>query len=67
MSDITISEAERVVISGLAEGKSYKQIAHDLGTTYFSVQRRSMDAMERLGLRTAAGLVALALRKGWIE
>lgn len=55
------------VIELLSHGKKIKQIAYILGITFHTTKRHMSDAFERTGAVNSSQLVAMALRKGWIE
>jgi DNA-binding NarL/FixJ family response regulator len=55
---------EREVLALLATGHAMKVIAHRLGITYRTVAFHKYKMMQRLGIRTNAGLTTYALRSG---
>lgn len=55
------------VIQHLAEGKPAKQIAADIGVTKWAIDRFVASAMNKTGIRSSAGLVGFAFRKGLIQ
>jgi DNA-binding NarL/FixJ family response regulator len=55
---------EREVLQLLATGHAMKVIAHRLGITYRTVAFHKYKMMQRLGIRTNAGLTTYALRSG---
>jgi DNA-binding NarL/FixJ family response regulator len=57
---------EREVLQLLATGHAMKVIAHRLGITYRTVAFHKYKMMQRLGIRTNAGLTTYALRSGAI-
>ena len=57
---------EREVLALLATGHAMKVIAHRLGITYRTVAFHKYKMMQRLGIRTNAGLTTYALRSGAI-
>jgi DNA-binding CsgD family transcriptional regulator len=58
---------EYEVLALLAVGHPMKQIAYRLGITYRTVTFHKYRMMERLGIRTNAGLVHYAIRNGVLE
>jgi DNA-binding NarL/FixJ family response regulator len=62
--ELTIRERE--VLQLLATGHAMKVIAHRLGITYRTVAFHKYKMMQRLGIRTNAGLTTYALRSGAI-
>ncbi|MEK7867186.1 MAG: response regulator transcription factor, partial [Planctomycetota bacterium] len=59
-----ITERQREILKLLAEGKSTKQIAVDLGLSIKTVETHRMRLMDRLGIHDVPGLVRYALRTG---
>lgn len=57
---------QREVLRLVAEGKSSKQIAAQLGVTTKTVEAHRAAIMERLGIRDLAGLVRFAVRAGLV-
>lgn len=57
--------AETVVY--LSDGSSAKEVARKMGITPGTVRNYIHEAKLIAGTRTTTGLVAKALRKGWIE
>lgn len=55
------------VIEQLATGAPAKLIATRLDTSIGSVQMHVQHALEKVKAGNAAGLVALAIREGWME
>jgi DNA-binding NarL/FixJ family response regulator len=61
-----LTTREREVLQLLATGHAMKVIAHRLGITYRTVAFHKYKMMQRLGIRTNAGLTTYALRSGTI-
>jgi DNA-binding NarL/FixJ family response regulator len=59
-----LTAREREVLELLASGVAMKVIAHRLGITYRTVAFHKYKMMQRLGIRTNAGLTTYALRSG---
>lgn len=59
-----LTTREREVLALLASGVPMKVIAHRLGITYRTVAFHKYKMMQRLGIRTNAGLTTYALRTG---
>jgi DNA-binding NarL/FixJ family response regulator len=59
-----LTAREREVLGLLASGVAMKVIAHRLGITYRTVAFHKYKMMQRLGIRTNAGLTTYALRSG---
>jgi two-component system response regulator DesR len=55
------------VIALAADGLTMDQIGSRLYLSVDTVRTHSKDAMRRSGLHSTTGLVALALRQGWIR
>lgn len=64
---IGLSRRQLKVIDELSAGKPAKVVAEDLRLTINMVNNDIQRAIETLHAGNAAGLVATALRKGWIE
>ena len=61
-----LTPRQREVLKGIAEGRSTKQIAADLGLSVKTVETHRAQIMERLGIRDVAGLVRYAMRTGLV-
>lgn len=61
-----LSERELEVIRGLADGKVYKQIAHDLGVSASTVRTHVHNAYAKLGVVDRVQAVLMATKQGWI-
>lgn len=61
-----LTTREREVLALLATGHAMKVIAYRLGITYRTVAFHKYKMMQRLGIRTNAGLTTYALRSGAI-
>ena len=62
-----LSEEELAVAKLVAEGQTNDEIANALGAPLPVVAKRRSAAMQKLGLRTRAELVQLALRRRWLS
>jgi DNA-binding NarL/FixJ family response regulator len=65
--DVTLSPREQDVLQAIADGKSTKQAAKDLGITESTVKTYLRQLFEKLGATHRAHAVALALRLRIIE
>ena len=63
----TLSPRQREVLRLIAEGRTTKQIAHELGISVKTVETHRAQLMERLGIRDVAGLVRYAILVGLID
>ena len=57
---------ERQVLVGVAQGRTNREIATDLGISHRTVETHRESLMRKLGIRTVAGLTRLALEAGLI-
>lgn len=62
-----LSAREREVLQLIAEGRSTKEIAADLGVSIKTVETFRQNLMRKLGLTSVAGLTKFALREGLTE
>lgn len=62
-----LSERERQVLQLLAEGRSTKEIASDLGVSVKTIETHRKKIMEKVDLHSVAELTRYALREGLIE
>ena len=62
-----LTPRQREILQGIAEGRSTKEIAHDLGISAKTVETHRAQLMERLEIRDVAGLVRYAIRCGLIS
>jgi DNA-binding CsgD family transcriptional regulator len=62
-----LSHRERAILSELAQGHATEQIAHELFLSPHTVRSHVKAAMRKLGARTRAHAVAIALTAGAIE
>jgi DNA-binding NarL/FixJ family response regulator len=60
--DDPLTPRQREVLKRVAEGRSTKEIAFDLGLSVKTVETHRAQIMERLGIRDVAGLVRYAMR-----
>jgi DNA-binding NarL/FixJ family response regulator len=59
-----LSDRERAVIRMLADGKSSREIAKEMGLTVSTVDVHRHNVMKKLGLASAAGIVKFAIKNG---
>lgn len=62
-----LTPRQREVLRHMAEGRSTKGIAFDLGLSPKTVESHRAQLMERLGIRNVAGLVRYAIRHGLVS
>ncbi len=62
-----LSAREREVLQLIAEGRSTKEIAADLGVSVKTVETFRQNVMRKLGVSSVAGLTKFALREGLTE
>ncbi len=62
----SLTPRQREILQLIANGRSTKQIAHQLGLSVKTVETHRAQLMERLGLRDVASLVRLAIRAGLV-
>lgn len=55
------------VVVLLAQGLTAKRIARKLGISPYTIRTYIQDAREEVGAKTAAELVATAIRRGYIQ
>lgn len=63
----TLSERERQVLVRLAAGQAHKEIAHELGISVRTVEVHRSRMLRRLGVRTVAEAIKLAVLAGLKE
>ena len=61
---VVLTEREREVLQRIAEGRSTKEIADDLGVSVKTVETHRRNIMEKLDLRSVAALTKDAIREG---
>jgi DNA-binding NarL/FixJ family response regulator len=66
LADDGLTPRQRQVIQLIAEGFNTKEIAHRLGLSSKTVEGHRVQAMERLGIDSVAGLTRYAIRTGLI-
>jgi DNA-binding NarL/FixJ family response regulator len=64
---VRLTERERSVLTRIAQGCTYKEIAEELGISDKTVATYRERAAEKLGLKTRAELVRYALQHGLLE
>jgi two-component system response regulator NreC len=62
-----LTTREREIVQLLAEGKSNKEVASKLGIGLRTVETHRASALLKLGVRSLAGLVRYAVRKGMVK
>lgn len=65
-SDV-LTPRQREILQLIAEGKSTKEIAFDLGLSVKTVETHRAQLMDRLGIHDVAGLVRYAIRAGLVS
>lgn len=60
-------ESELKLLEELATGTMVKQAAHVLGRSEWTINRQISDMKRVSGKQTTAGIVAMAIRQGWIQ
>jgi DNA-binding NarL/FixJ family response regulator len=61
-----LTARERQVLIGVAQGRTNREIALELGISHRTVETHRESLMRKLGVRTVAGLTRLALEAGLI-
>jgi DNA-binding NarL/FixJ family response regulator len=61
-----LTPRQREVLKRIAEGRTTKEIAFDLGLSVKTVETHRAQVMDRLGIRDVAGLVRYAMRTGLV-
>jgi DNA-binding NarL/FixJ family response regulator len=61
-----LSGRERQVLVGVAQGRTNREIALELGISHRTVETHRESLMRKLGIRTVAGLTRVALEAGLI-
>lgn len=61
-----LTARERQVLIGVAEGRTNREIALELGISHRTVETHRESLMKKLGIRTVAGLTRAALEAGLI-
>lgn len=67
MSDCPLNSDQLEIIKWLADGKLHEEVAALVGVSRTIVWRRMGIAKDLSGAATTASLVAMSIRKGWIE
>jgi DNA-binding NarL/FixJ family response regulator len=62
-----LTSRQREILQLLAEGKSTKEAAYDLGISVKTVQSHRLQLMERLNIHDVPGLVRYAVRSGLVS
>lgn len=62
-----LSARERQVLQLVGEGKSTKQVAHQLGISFKTAESHRAKLMRKLDIHETAGLVRYAIRRGLIQ
>jgi DNA-binding NarL/FixJ family response regulator len=65
--DALLSKREREVLQLLAEGRSTKDIAHDLNVSVKTVETHRSQIMIKLDIHSIAGLTKFAVREGLVR
>jgi DNA-binding NarL/FixJ family response regulator len=61
---VVLTDREREALQFLAEGKSTKEIADELGVSVKTVETHRRNIMEKLNLHSVAELTKYAIREG---
>lgn len=67
MTECPLTETQIEIVKLLADGKTYTDIEQFLGIKRGAIYRRMDRAFIRTGTLNVQGIVALALRRGWIK
>lgn len=67
MSICPLSERQLEAVRKASEGKITKTIAHEMGTSLNVIGQYLHISRLKAGTETTTGLVAKAIREGWIE
>jgi DNA-binding NarL/FixJ family response regulator len=62
-----LSPRQREILQLIAEGRTSKEIAHDLKLSLKTVESHRSELMDRLGIHGVAGLVRYAIRAGIVQ
>jgi DNA-binding NarL/FixJ family response regulator len=62
-----LTPRQREILQMIAQGRSTKEIAYDLGLSAKTVETHRAQLMERLGIHDVAGLVRFAIRIGLVR
>jgi DNA-binding NarL/FixJ family response regulator len=66
-TNLSLSDRERDVLIALARGRTYKDIAEELGVGVRTIETYRRRVVEKLGLRTRADFLRYALELGWVD
>ena len=66
-ADRPLSKRERQVLCSVAEGLPNRRIAETLGLSVRTVEAYRANLMEKLGIKTVAGLTRYAIARGVIK
>ncbi len=55
------------MLTGIASGKSSKEVAEELGLSVFTVENHRRRIMDRTGVRSIAGLTLLAVEMSLVK
>jgi DNA-binding CsgD family transcriptional regulator len=62
-----LSDREEEVLRWIARGFTNREIAAQLDVSVKTVETHKARAMEKLGVHSRAGIVAYAIRSGWMS
>lgn len=62
-----LTERQRSVVQGLADGKTVKEIAIALGLSHHTINLHVVNAKKKANVNKETALVAVAIRKGWVQ
>lgn len=64
---ISLTDREREVLSGVAQGETSRKIAHNLGITERTVKAHLASIFNKLGVDSRAAAVAVAIQRGMLD
>lgn len=67
MTECPLTEKEINIVKLLADGHHAYEIADRTSRSIWTIRKHIENAHDKTGHATSAGLVAMALRKGWIS
>lgn len=67
MTDCPLTEKELACVRWLADGHHAHDIADIASRSIWTIRKHIENAHDKTGSATSAGLVAMALRRGWIS
>ncbi|MBT3240553.1 MAG: response regulator transcription factor [Chloroflexi bacterium] len=64
--DISLTEREMEVLTGVSEGKTSKEIAYTLGITERTIKAHLTSIYQKLGVDSRAAAIAESAKRGWL-